>query len=310
MTVRLYCSGLLLLVSGLIPLSTGCLVLGQVPDQVLKLGAPASAFSRAGRMASAPDGRLFVTDRDRNTVVVLAADGKVLDRIGGPGIEEGLFSDPTDVDPGIGLIISVADALNGRVQRFSNEFRFIESLPIEGQYDAAIERDAPSFRTGATGLQSPPAGRPVALTTSMNDDLYVIDARANVVVRWNRERSRRWIIGGDSAGDGALVEPIDLTTTSNSIFVADAGCACVVVYDLFGTFIRIIADGRIPDVQSIDRTEDGILVVARNRLSEFTSDGVRIRDIEVEPPVMLMGAVRQPGRFALLTEQALYIVYD
>ena len=285
-------------------------VYGQEPDFVISSGDPIVEFSRAGRLAVAPDGRLFVTDRDRNTLLIFTRDGTLQQRVGGPGTEEGQFYDPVDIDPGIGLVYSVADGQNGRIQRFSKEFRFLESLPVPVSSDGTLGEDDPSFRTGTSGVQWPSNSRPVAVTSSAADDLYVVEAQAHVVIRWDRDRRQRWIIGQDSGAPFSLIDPVDLVTNSRFLFVADSGCDCIVVFDLFGTFIRIIAEGRLSNIKTVDRTPNGIVVVTGHRLIEFTEDGRRLRDIEVMVQDDLIDAAYHDGRFILLTEHALYLVSE
>ncbi len=92
--------------------------------------------------------------------------------------------------------------------------------------------------------------------------------------------------------------------------MADSGCDCIVVFDLFGTFIRIIAEGRLSNIKTVDRTPNGIVVVTGHRLIEFTEDGRRLRDIEVMVQDDLIDAAYHDGRFILLTEHALYLVSE
>jgi hypothetical protein len=279
----------------------------QTSDSLIVVGEPVATFLRAGRMSTAPDGRIFVTDRDRNTVDVLGPDGHLLERVGGPGVEEGRFDDPADVDAGIGLIISVADAGNGRIQRFSNAFRFLESLPV-GRTDVPdASADDPSFRSGVAGVGLPPDGRPIALTTSSNDDLYAVDANSNRVYRWDRARRRQWSIGDDGDSRGTLSEPIDLSVYADLVFVADTGCACIVVFDLFGTYVRMIADGDLLDVRSVDASEDGLLVLAGKRVMLFDPQGKQLFEQRVGLDERIIGAALFRGRIRLLTEKALYL---
>ena len=282
------------------------------PDTTLSAAGPIATFSRAGSLSIGPDGRLFVVERDLDQVLVFSADGVLIDRMGGPGFEEGRFDDPTDVDPGIGLVISVADAGNSRVQRFTRDFRFIESVPVDAlslASDGAGEADNPNFRVGASGQERPPGGRPIAVTTSAADDLYVVDARARAVFRWDRDRRRHSVLGRDP-GPGELISPIDLVAMSNRLFVADAGCRCVVVFDQFGTFIRKIAADRLPGVEAIDHSGDDLLITTAQRLFVYTIDGRRLREIAVAIDGGLIDAAYADGRYYLLTGNGLYVATD
>ncbi len=280
--------------------------IAQATDTLVVSGNPVATFSRAGSVAVSPDGLIYVTDRDWDRILVYSDAGRLIRQLGGPGTNEGQFDDPTDVDPGIGLVISIADAQNGRIQRFSKDFRFLESLPVAAQTGSQVEQNDPIFRVGAAQLHQAAPGRPIAITSSASDDLYVVDDQAGVVIRWDRERRYRWIIGDQSVFEGRLLDPIDVVATSDLLFVADAECACVVVYDLFGTFVRTIAQGRFPAIRSIEKSGDGILVTSTDSMAEYDRRGTRIRDTIVHISGDLIGAALLNGRYVLLTETELY----
>lgn len=281
--------------------------IAQETDTLLISGNPVASFTRAGSVAVSPDGLIYVTDRDRDRILVYSSAGKLIRQLGGPGTNEGQFDDPTDIDPGIGLVISIADSQNGRIQRFSKEFRFLESLPVAAYTGNQVDQNDPSFRVGAAQLLQSAPGRPIAVTSSASDDLYVVDEQAGVVIRWDRDRRNRWIIGDQGVSEGRLVEPIDVVATSDLLFVADRVCSCVFVYDLFGTFIRTIAPGRFPTIRSIERSGDGILVTTADRIVQFDRRGTQIRDTIVHISGDLINAVLLNGQYILLTETELYL---
>ena len=88
---------------------------GAVPGTVL------ARFDNARALAVDPRGRLYVADAARDVVSVLGPGGRQKMVLGGSGTRAGEFDTPSDVDPSNGQVILVADAYNGRVQRFSEE---------------------------------------------------------------------------------------------------------------------------------------------------------------------------------------------
>ena len=281
--------------------------LGQDPD-TLFVGAPVYEFTRAAHLGISPDGLLYIPDRDKSVIHVFSDDGQHLRRLGGPGSSEGQFDDPRDVDPALGLVVNVADTENGRIQRFTKEFRFIESLPVMSGPDDAVDENDPSFRTGEAQFRAPADGRPIAVSSSPMDDLYVISATANSVIRWDRERRNRWQIGRAGQGLGSLIDPVDLLATVDLLYVADRDCACVIIYDLFGTYVRTLSKGSLTEIQSVTQTPDGILAVMPDRLVEYDSNGLRTAETYVLAKDSLVDAVKSNSRWVLLTNRSLYFV--
>lgn len=73
----------------------------------------------AAAVAVAPDGRVYVADRERNAIAAYDAAGTLLFRVGGPGTAEGQFSLMTDVSVSPdGATLAVGDLNQLRVQLF------------------------------------------------------------------------------------------------------------------------------------------------------------------------------------------------
>ncbi len=189
------------LVALLLSMPAALSAFGQPADTLLVAGAPIAEFGRASSISIGADGRVFVTDTNRSALIVLRQDGQVEEIIGGRGTDEGQFDEPDDVDPSNGLMIYVADAGNGRIQKFSRAFRFLESLPVPSDPGSGRSDDNPSFRAGAGGIRQPSDGLPVSVISSRTEDLYVIESISSTVIRWDRDRRNNWVIGGEDAGD-------------------------------------------------------------------------------------------------------------
>lgn len=286
----------------------GSVVLGQERDVVLTVSDPVASFSRARSLSVTQDGRIYVVDADRNAVVVLGPEGDVLEIVGGPGTDEGQFDEPADIDPTTGLIINIADAGNGRIQRFARGFRFLESLPVTSEYADQNQAANPSFRMGSARIEHPPYGFPISVTSSPADDLYVIDQFSGVVMRWDRDRRNRWTIGDQESGDGELLNPVDIAANARYLFVADMDHAAILSFDLFGTYVRTIARGQLRSIVGVKTRDDRLMAVMPDRIVEFSEVGRLVRTVRFEIDEKLVAADYLRNRFYLLSEEHLYIV--
>ena len=276
-------SALILLLLGAAPLAVA-----QPADTVVTQAERVALFDEARALAVDPSGKLYVVDGGKDAVLQLDPDGALLASLGGPGVEAGQFDDVADIDPTNGLLWVVADAGNSRLQRFSHTFLHLETLPV-----ARISR----FTPGATGRTVPIGdeggveeadGRPIAVATSNANEIFAIDETQGLVLKWDASRRLERAIGGFDAGEGALVEPVALATDAASLFVADRGQAAVLVYDLFGGYIRMLAPGRAADVRALTVVRDELWIVLPERLLVYHTRGrlLRVLDVELGEPLV------------------------
>lgn len=200
-------------------------------------------FREAHALAADPAGRLYVVDAAESAVVMLSSEGERLNTLGGPGTGDYAFLDPADVDPANGLDLFVADAGNGRIQRYSTDGRFIETIPVDTDGEARDSR----------------GGRPVAVAVGSAQSLYAVEAERGVVVRWDSGRRPVGSLGDRAAG--ALAEPVDLAVASDGrVFVADRQRGVVLVYDALGTFLRAVPGEAAGGVEALTlaRSPDGL----------------------------------------------------
>ena len=236
---------------------------------------------------------LYVVDGGRDVAQKLASTGAVLATLGGPGAGEGEFDGPTDIDPTNGLVLVVADAGNGRLQRFSRAFLFLEAVPV-GSVTGSEARlgSAPRYGSARDRLGGPGTGRPTAIAVSPSGETYAIDETEGYVIRWDEDRRTLRTLGGYDAGEGALDDPVALAADEASLYVADRGQAAVKVYDAFGGYVRALAHGLATDVQALTLTGDALWIVLPRRLLLYTTDGRLHRAIDVEVGEDLVDAVR------------------
>jgi hypothetical protein len=256
---------------------------------------------RGGRaVAVDPSGMVYVAEAGRDAVRMYRADGALARTLGGPGTDPGAFDGPSDVDPTNGLTLLVADAGNGRLQRFSEGLRFMEALPV-GRGDGG----RPVFDGGAGGQSSRGDGRPVAVAVSRSDETFAVDARQGAVLKWDARRRLETLIGGFDEQAGALSEPVDVAVSNDRLFVADRGAQAVKAYDLFGTYVRSIRPGPLGDVQALAFANDRLYVVCSKRVDVTTPDGRLRRRLTIDLSEPLVDAAPAAGRLYLLTETRL-----
>ncbi|MFB3133050.1 MAG: NHL repeat-containing protein [Rhodothermales bacterium] len=287
---------LLILLLGIVHLAVA-----QPADTVVTQAGVMMLFDEARALAVDPSGKLYVVDAGKEAVLQLDSNGELLASLGGPGAEAGQFNEVADIDPTTGLIWVVADAGNSRLQRFSHTFLHLETLPV-----ARISR----FTPGATGRTVPIGdeggveeadGRPIAVATSNANEIFAIDETQGLVVKWDASRRLERAIGGYDAGEGALVEPVALATDAASLFVADRGQAAVLIYDLFGGYIRTLAPGRATDVRALTVVRDELWIVLPERLLVYHTRGRLLRVLDVKLGEPLVDVAHYGGMTYLLT---------
>lgn len=268
-----------------------------------------ATFEDARRVAVAPNALLYVADGRRSTVTAVTPDGRVVATLGGRGTEAGAFDEPVDVDPTNGLEIYVADAGNGRIQHFSRNGKYVEALPV-GRVDPGPRTPArqPLFDAGRDGSDARADGRPIAVAAAPNGDIFVLDARENLVVRYDRQRRAEPFAGGFDARDGALVDPFAMTLADGNIVVADAGRAQLLTFDRFGTLDRARPLPPGPAVRSLRAVRDQLWLVTPSQIvvvDARTGRAVGALPTSLNEP--LVDAARINGTLVLLTPTRLVL---
>ncbi|MGI9175418.1 MAG: NHL repeat-containing protein [Rhodothermales bacterium] len=278
-------------------------------DTAITEAVELATFVEARALAADPSGVLYVVDGGRDVVQKLAPTGAVLATLGGPGAGEGEFDGPTDIDPTNGLVLVVADAGNGRLQRFSRAFLFLEAVPV-GSVTGSEARLGNASRYGSARdrLGGPGTGRPTAVAVSPSGETYAISETEGYVIRWDEDRRTTRTIGGYDAGAGALDEPVALAADEASLYVADRGQAAVKVYDAFGGYVRALARGLATDVQALTLTDDALWIVLPRQILIYGLDGRLRGAISVEVGEDLVDAVRVGGVTYVLTRTRLLLV--
>ena len=283
--------------------SAGAQPAEQASDMVVSDLVAIATFEEAVSLDIDPAGTLYVVDAGSHSIMQLTPEGEVMQQLGGPGDGEGQFDSPADIDVTNGLVLVVADAGNGRIQRFSREFLFLESLPLHA---AAYKRqDAfggePAYRQQTETGNNTGTGRPIALITADDNTMYVVDEVNNAVLAWDAQRNFLREIGAYDQGDGSLFAPVAATLSdTGSLFVVDQGRGAVVVYDAFGGFDRLMAAGMAEDAKAITTHGAWLLLVRPQKLVVFQTRGLLEQSLVFE--------IGEPMQDAAVFGETLYIL--
>lgn len=261
-------------------------------------------FQEAAALDVDPTGRLYVADAGRDVVRILDREGRNEATLGGSGTRESEFDTPVDLDPTNGLTLLVADAGNGRIQRFSAELQYLETMPVGLSFGG--EQDRRVFDDGRDGSAIRGSGRPIAVTSSDSDETFVINDREDVVVKFDDRRRSERIIRGAGGWGGALRRPVALEVDgSRRLYVADGEDGRVLVYDLFGSFMNELSVSLQSDIRALSMSRRRLLIVCMEEVVVWNPkmETVTRHPIEVDGP--LVDAAQQGGEVFLLTERRL-----
>lgn len=277
----------------------GRLAWGQAPD-AKPTGAVLARFEDARSLAVDPRGHLYVADAGRDAVEILGSDGTRRAVLGGPGTQPGAFDTPSDVDPTNGQLLLVADTYNGRIQRFSGEGQYLESLPV-GRRERGASGEW-TFEDGRSGSPVQGQGTPIAVARDDDGAVFVIDASDRRLLKWSavgQAEARR--VGRE----GLLQNPVALAVgPGRRLYVADAGREAVFVYDTFGTVQRRVP-GLCSTMQGLTVHRDRLWIACENQVLVWgRAEGlVAEHSVALEEP--LVDVAFAGGQAYLLTETTL-----
>lgn len=263
-------------------------------------------FEEAKALAVDPRGRVYVADAGRDAIIILSPTGETRAVLGGAGTRAGQFIDPADMDPTNGQTLYVADAGNGRLQRFSEELQYLESLPV-GR-DVVDGRSRRAFDDGRDGSGTQGDGRPIAVQSSAGDHTFAIDEQAGIVVKWDAQRRPERIVGDDLQPRGRLDRPVALALEKDRrLYVADRGQEGILVYDRFGTFLHRLSTPPLPDVRALTFRKGRLWIVCPDRVLVWNPNGERLTEHSLDLPAPLVDVEPVSDGLYVLTSTRLWV---
>lgn len=139
-------------------------------------------------LAVASDGRIFVADSKAHQIIVLAPDGKLVQRLGTRGIGPGEFNFPTNVALDRTGRLYVSDSLNFRVQQFDANLKPTLSFGKKG--------DLPGY-----------FAEPKGIATDSEGHIYVVDAQFENVQIFDDQGRVLMDFGQEGTGPGEFWLP-------------------------------------------------------------------------------------------------------
>ena len=258
-------------------------------------------FEKARALAVDPRGRLYVADAGRSVVGIFEADGTRRDVLGGAGTRPGTFDTPSDIDPTNGQALLVADTYNGRIQRFSAEGQYLESLPV-GQTGRRTAGEW-TFQDGQGGAPAQGDGRPIGVARDDEGAVFVLDARDRRVWKWSDVGRSQAVVSGRG---GRLQDPVALALgPDRRLYVADAGREAVLIYDAVGTFRRRVAGLAPAAVQALAVHRGRLWIVCPHRVLAWDRREGVVAEHTVDLGEPLVDVAAYQDRVYLLTETRL-----
>lgn len=163
------------------------------------------------------NGRLYVTDTHNHHIKVFNSETlEYIKNIGKRGTLKGDFNFPTSLAINSKGDLHVVDTMNGRVQIFDKDGKFLRTF---GQLGDAVGMFA----------------RPRGIAIDSDDHIYVVDGAFNNVQIFNTEGQLLLYFGGFGSGPGQMVLPAGIAIDSEDyIYVIDSWNARLNKYQYLG----------------------------------------------------------------------------
>ena len=175
-------------------------------------------FKQPAGIAVDPTGKkLYVIDTHNHQIAILDLESdKVIKTIGKRGREEGDFNFPSQITVDSKGNLYVVDTMNGRVQIFDTEGRFIRAF-------------------GKLGDGPGQFARPKGIALDSEGHIYVVDSAFNNVQIFSNEGEMLMSFGGFGEGRGQQILPAGLSIDGeDKIYVIDQWNARVNVFEYMG----------------------------------------------------------------------------
>jgi len=188
-------------------------------------------------------GNVYLLDRAQDMVRLYDKDLNLLREAGGQGWEGERFDRASGFWARNGIDVYVADYGNHRIVRFDRSLNFVSSLSTREN-----ENPQESF------------GYPTDVAVSRLGELYICDSENSRILKIDRQNNVAGSFGGFGAGKGRLMAPSQIEVSPQDVIYVVDGTR-IVMFDLFGNFTGLLADGLLHDPRALWSDQDGLLVV-------------------------------------------------
>ncbi|HET6443540.1 MAG TPA: hypothetical protein VFI27_03085 [candidate division Zixibacteria bacterium] len=219
-------------------------------------------------LALAPDGSLYVADWGNDRIFHYDAEGKLINKWGTRGEDEGEFDQPLGIAAALDGRVFVADHENKRVQIFDANGKYI------GKFGSMVFR-ADDLMVSPWGVATAPGGS-IYFTDTHYDHVKHLSAEFDLLHEW----------GDFGRTKGLFSIPRDIAVAPDgSVYVIDADNGRVQQFSQTGKFIRMWgktgeSPGEMTDAYGLTVAPDGSVFVAdssNDRVQQFSSEGEFLR---------------------------------
>ncbi len=245
-------------------------------------------FANAVSLSLNAAGNVFVLDAGKNEVSEFTPKGEPVKMIGGRGWGDLEFDAPTDVSANFALDLYVCDYNNRRLQRFDRRMNFVQSFTA----DNIVPPITGSFYPRASAL-------------STQGELYVVESDGRRVLKFDPAQHLEREFGSFNAGAGALVNPRDIVVTPEGrVIVLDEHR--IVEYDAYANYLSAIVLDSLAASSSLNRANDGLLLVEVKRVIVFSNEG--LKRFVIEPQSLVGNTSQEEFRDAVIVGSVLYLL--
>jgi DNA-binding beta-propeller fold protein YncE len=168
-----------------------------------------------GLARDAATGRVYVSDTWAHHIQVFDADGKLVQTIGGPGVEPGQFNRPTYLYIAHDRLY-VSDTLNARIQ----------VLTLDGK---------PLQTFGRRGIFMGDTPRPKGVAVDKDGNIYVVESYYDYLLVFNAQGKLLLPIGGTGNTVGRFYLPAGIWVDKEQrVYIADMFNGRVVIFQYLG----------------------------------------------------------------------------
>ena len=189
---------------------------------------------------------VYVVDTGNNRIQLFDLRGGFIKSIGGFGFTSDKFDRPTDIWVLSLINIYVADYNNKRIQRYDGNMNYLSTLTSNDGLDVQFQ----FYET-------------LSCVVNSQQDLFVLDAGDNKVIKFNRNGQAERSFGDYESGDGQLIQPVQMDIILQKyLIVSDIDLKAIMVYDFFGNFLRKISSDQWSAPSGLSTTDKGEILIA------------------------------------------------
>ncbi len=176
-------------------------------------------------------GNQFILDTDKNSIVKISEDGKVMRRIGGFGFGVRQFNSPRAMASSDGgLNIYILDAENRRVVRLTNSLKWIDQFQIDNEPGGKV------------------IGELTGIAVNSQKEIFISDPRNLRIIKFTQEG--RFL--GEIKGRSEFIEPGEIVIDKDDyLYAAGMDGKGIYLFDNLGNYIKKYSSDNRESIGSI-----------------------------------------------------------